>query len=259
MVGIIGFGKMGEAIGKALINKGFKVATHDPSPERRKLAESMGIEVATSNAHVAESSELLIIAVKPQVFREVAGSMRGAVADTGVAVSVMAGVSSQTLKEALGIDRVVRVMPNTPALVGEGAVAVSFCGDFSPEERKKVFEVLEGLGEVFEVPEGYMDAITGLSGSGPAYIFLFIEALSDAGVKVGLPRDLATRLSIQTVKGSVKLLTETGASCRELLEAVTSPGGTTIHGLHELEKSGFKGIVMEAVEAATRRSRELGG
>ena len=256
VVGILGFGKMGEAIAKGLLNKGFKVVAYDISEGRKSLAKEMGVEALKTPLSLVSSADVIFVAVKPQVFLDAVRPM-GAVPDTKVVVSVMAGVSSETIKKAMGIDRVVRVMPNTPALVGEGALAVAFCGEFSQEEKERILTLLDPLGLVVEVQEVYMDAVTALSGSGPAYVFLFLEALEDAGVRVGLPRDVARLLALQTLKGSVRLAEE-GSSARDLINAVTSPGGTTIAALHVLERAGFKGIVMDAVEAAWRRSKELG-
>ncbi len=259
MVGILGFGKMGEAIALGLKSLGdVDVGAFDVDRERLSLAEKGGIRTFGSGAELVESSDVVILAVKPQVIEGVADEIRGRL-DRKLVVSIAAGVSCEKLKKVLGIDRVVRVMPNTPALVSQGAVAVSFCGSFSEEERQTVLRLLSALGRTFEVPEGYMDAVTALSGSGPAYVFLFLEALSDAGVKVGLPRELALELAFQTLKGSVALFEAEGGIPREFIDMVTSPGGTTISALHILERSGFKGIVMDAVEAAFRRSKELGG
>ncbi len=258
-MGIIGFGKMGEAIAKGLIEKGVDLITYDIAPDRRMEADSLGVKVASSNLEVVERSDVIFIAVKPQVFADVAVSLKGRVASGKIVVSIMAGVRSAKVKELLDIPRVVRVMPNTPALVGEGVMAVCWCGDFSTEEKKTVGDMLSTLGVVVEVHERYMDAVTALSGSGPAYVFLFLEALTDAGVKVGLPRDVALKLAFQTIKGSVRLFELNGGIPRVFIDMVTSPGGTTVEALHVLERAGFKGIVMDAVEAAKRRSEELGG
>ncbi len=259
MVGIIGFGKMGEAIARGLIEKGVDIITYDVASERRIEADSLGVRVASSNLEVVERSDVIFIAVKPQVFTDVAGPLKGKVASGKIVVSIMAGVKSARVKELLDIQRVVRVMPNTPALVGEGVMAVCWCGDFSDSEKKLVGDMLSTLGVVVEVQERYMDAVTALSGSGPAYVFLFLEALTDAGVKVGLPRDVALKLAFQTIKGSVRLFELNGGIPRVFIDMVTSPGGTTVEALHVLERAGFKGIVMDAVEAAKRRSEELGG
>ncbi|VAW39249.1 Pyrroline-5-carboxylate reductase, partial [hydrothermal vent metagenome] len=154
--------------------------------------------------------------------------------------------------------RVIRVMPNTPALVQEGAAALSPGRGATDEDMAKARAIFEAVGQAVILPESYLDAVTGLSGSGPAYVFTFIEALIDAGLKVGLPRDAAQTLVLQTILGSVKLSMESGKHPAELRAMVTSPGGTTIAGLHEMARAGFQGIIMDTVEAATRRSTELG-
>ncbi len=257
MVGIVGFGKMGEAIARGLLKRGIEVGTFDVSVDRRDLAVKLGVKVFESNVELVQESYVIFLAVKPQYFNKVCEELEGKVTHCLV-VSIMAGVKSQRICRCLGLDRVVRVMPNTPALVGEGALGVSFCGDFTAEEKEKVLELLEVAGVVVEVDESLMDAVTALSGSGPAYVFLFLEALEDAGVNLGLSRDVARLLALQTLKGSVRLFEEKGGLFREYLNMVTSPGGTTIRALKVLEESGFKGLVMDAVEAAERRAKELG-
>ncbi len=256
-MGIVGFGRMGEAIARGLKTLGVELCTCDPSEERREVARALDIAVEETCSQVASRSETLFLAVKPQVFPQVAKELEGRV-NHCIVVSVMAGIGTGRLKKDLSIDRVVRVMPNTPALIGEGAIAYCTSGSFSEEEIEGLERMLSVLGRVVPVPEAYMDAVTGLSGSGPAYLFLFLEALEDAGVRVGLPRDVARALAVQTVKGSVLLLERTSQPPRELINAVTSPGGTTIAALHALEKGGFKGLIMDAVLRATERSKELG-
>jgi len=258
MVGIIGFGKMGEAIASGLKNKGFEIGVFDVSLERKSEAQKQGFTVFSSNRELVEKCNKIFLAVKPQVFSNVAGEIRDVVSQGHLFISIMAGVSSQKIKKVLDKGKIVRVMPNTPALVGEGAIAVSFPEDLSVSERNQVEEMLAVLGRVTVVDECYMDAVTALSGSGPAYVFLFLEALIDAGVRQGLSRDIAMELAFQTLKGSVKLFESLGGIPRSFIDMVTSPGGTTIAALHVLERAGFKGIIMDAIDAATRRSKELG-
>ncbi len=260
MIGIIGFGRMGEAIALGLKGVGdVELGVFDIDRERRSLAQSKGLRVFSGNVELVRSSDVVILAVKPQVMYEVASEIKGDISDSKLVISIAAGISCEKLKKMLEIERVVRVMPNTPALVSQGAIALSFCGSFSEKEKELVLEIFSVLGRTFEVPESYMDAVTALSGSGPAYVFLFLEALSDAGVRVGLPRDLSLELAFQTLKGSIYLFESRKTVPREFIDMVTSPGGTTISALHILERAGFKGIVMDAVEAAWRRSKELGG
>ncbi len=201
-----------------------------------------------------------MLAVKPQTMAAVLGDVRDVVQARGpLVVSIAAGVTLAQLADALGSStRLIRVMPNTPCLVGASA------SGFTPGEHATAADVslvqglLDDAGKAFRVPEALLDAVTGLSGSGPAFVYLMIEALSDGGVRVGLPRDVATALAAQTVLGAAKMVLETGEHPGTLKDAVASPGGTTIAGLHELERAGVRGALMNAVEAATRRATELG-
>jgi pyrroline-5-carboxylate reductase len=204
--------------------------------------------------------EIVVLAVKPQVLPALLQSKRQHFNKKQLVISIAAGISLDVLESSLaGCDcRVVRVMPNTPALIMEGASALC-CGSLAnDDDLKTAGAIFDAVGKSVVLGESAMDAVTGLSGSGPAYVFSFIEALIDAGVKVGLSRDVAETLSLQTVLGSVKLAINTGKHPADLRAMVTSPGGTTIAGLHEMERAGFQGIIMDAVEAATKRSRELG-
>ncbi|BAT70960.1 pyrroline-5-carboxylate reductase [Thermosulfidibacter takaii ABI70S6] len=258
MIGIVGFGKMGEAIAKGLKNKGLVVGTYDVDPKRMEIAKKNGLEVFDSNKDLVENSEVVFLAVKPQIFSMVCHELKGSFNDQLV-VSIMAGISSEKILDGLDLDRVVRVMPNTPALVGEGALAVSYCGKFTEKEKRQIQELLSVMGDVVEVGEYLMNAVTALSGSGPAYVFLFLEALEDAGVNLGIPRDMARRLAFQTIKGSVKLFEQYESNLpRDYVNMVTSPGGTTIAALKVLEKKGFKGIIINAIEEAKKRADELG-
>ena len=173
-------------------------------------------------------------------------------------VSIVAGVSIDVIAEATGVPQIARVMPNTPCLIMEGASAVSFSNPVSPEQQKQVLDLLGAVGTVVSVPENLMNSVTGLSGSGPAYVFTFIESLIDAGVLTGLPRDIARKLAIQTVIGAAQLVEQSGEHPAVLRDRVTSPGGTTIAALKQLEVNDFRGTVIQAVEAATGRAKELG-
>ena len=175
-------------------------------------------------------------------------------------VSIAAGVTTQQLESYFETDvPCVRVMPNTPALIGQAAAAIALGAHADAEHAKLAHRIFDVMGLAIDVPEKLLDAVTGLSGSGPAYVYVFIEALSDAGVKMGLPRDVATQLAAQTVAGAAQMVLQTGKHPGVLKDMVTSPGGTTIAGLHALEDGAFRGVVIDAVEAATERSRELGG
>jgi len=262
-LGFIGGGNMAEAIIKGLLAGGVTAAelvVAEPMAERREfLRGTYGIDVHADNGEVAARADALIIAVKPQVFRGMATALGAAAFDEKLLISIMAGISTGDIEEACsGSTRVIRVMPNTPALVLEGASAICR-GKYATDDdlffARGIFDL---VGTTCVVDEKLMDAVTGVSGSGPAYVFMFIEALSDAGVKNGLPRDVATQLAAQTMYGSAKLLLETGDHPGVLKEKVTSPGGTTIAGVASLERDSFRGAVMAAVDAATARSAELG-
>jgi pyrroline-5-carboxylate reductase len=188
----------------------------------------------------------------------VLAQIRSAVTADHLVVSVAAGVSIATIAKGLGLDRrIARVMPNTPALIGEGAAAYCLGPGTKPEDETVVAECLRSVGKAFRVPESQLDAVTGLSGSGPAFVFLMIDALADGGVRVGLPREVALELAAQTVSGAARMVLETGEHPGRLKDQVASPAGTTIAGLHALERAGVRGALMDAVEAAYRRSVEL--
>lgn len=253
---IVGGGKMGEALLGGLLEAKWagasEIAVVEPVAGRRE-------ELAARYPGVTLSSEPVpavgaVIAVKPA---EVPAACRAAGAER--LLSIAAGVTIATLEEAAGPIPVVRAMPNTPSLVGAGAAAIAGGSHATDDDLAWAEGILGAVGEVVRVPEKLLDAVTGLSGSGPAYVFLVAEALIDAGVLAGLPRDIASTLAVQTLLGSARLLAESGDSPAELRAAVTSPGGTTAAGLRELERAGVRAAVLDAVAAATERSRRLGG
>jgi pyrroline-5-carboxylate reductase len=263
-VGFVGGGQMAEALIQGLIARGLvspgQLVASDPSQERRHhLRETFGIEVTTENLDVISASQLILLAVKPQIMPAALASIAPAVTGEHLVISIAAGVTLDTLETGLPTGtRVVRVMPNTPALVQAGASALSpgravLAGDVDLVQR-----IFRAVGVAVVVPEAMLDAVTGLSGSGPAYVFSFLAGLIDAGVREGLPRPIARELVLQTLLGSVLLCRETGRHPGELIDMVTSPGGTTMAGLHALERGAFRGLLMDAVRAATQRSRELG-
>ena len=261
--GFIGSGKMATALIKGMIRAGLapaeSICASDPLPAARTALHSdTGVEIFDSNLDVARRSDVLVLAVKPQSMRDVLNELRSVVTAEHLVVSVAAGVAIATIDEGLGgRGGIVRVMPNTPALVGEGASAYAMGPRTVAEDEAVVKGCLESVGRAVRVPESLLDAVTGLSGSGPAFVYLMIEALSDGGVRVGLPRDVATLLAAQTVLGAAKTVLETGLHTGVLKDQVASPGGTTIAGLHELERGGVRGALIDAVEAAARRSAEL--
>jgi pyrroline-5-carboxylate reductase len=267
-IGIIGAGAMGGAVAAGLLASGIPTASirvSDPDPDRRKtLGESRGIRCGADNREVVEQSDLVVLAVKPnqvtRVLRELGGAGNASLARP-LWVSIAAGVSLSSLAGDLPPGaRLVRSMPNTPALVGEAATAFVANAEATEADRVAARLLFEALGTVWEAPsEDLLDAVTGLSGSGPAYVFVFVEALGDAGVRMGLPREAAYLLATQTVLGAARLALESGRHPASLRDQVTSPGGTTIAGLERLEAAGFRSAIYDAVEAATRRARELGG
>lgn len=264
-IGFIGAGKMAIALAKGLAARGIAgssglCASDVFEPSREAFAAATGGRVFSGNGEVVRQAEVIFLAVKPGQVDEALGSVRNDWSSGKLLVSIAAGVTLVKLQAALTADaRIVRVMPNTPALVGESASAFA-CGPHClAGDAALVQRLLSAVGVACEVKEELLDAVTGLSGSGPAYVYQFIEALSDGGVAAGLPRDLATRLAAQTVLGAARMVLETGQHPGALKDQVTSPGGTTIEGLHELEKGGLRATVMNAVRSATARSQELGG
>jgi len=264
-LGLIGAGKMGEALIRGLLRAKARsdlIMIYDPDPSRVSLMlEEYQVKVMKSNSELVEEAEVVVLAVKPQVMSRVLEEIADSVKKKNpLVVSIAAGIKLGFIRSWLGDEvHLVRVMPNTPALIGEGVSAYYSDQPLSEQEQEQIKSLLSALGRVVELDrEELLDAVTGLSGSGPAYIFVLIEALADAGVKMGLSRELALILSAQTVVGAGKMVVEMEKHPGELKDMVTSPGGTTIAGLSVLEQGGFRGLVIRAVESATRRSQELG-
>jgi pyrroline-5-carboxylate reductase len=262
-VGFLGAGRMATALARSWVQAGLvhtnRCRASDPLPQAREaFSAETGCAATADNSAVAASSDLLLLAVKPQAMASLLAEVRSSIRSPLV-VSIAAGITLRQLAEGLGNHcRLVRVMPNTPCLVGASASAYCPGEPATVEDVAMVDRLLNAVGRAFRVPEHLLDAVTGLSGSGPAFVYLVIEALSDGGVRVGLPRDVATTLAAQTVLGSAKMVLETGLHPGTLKDMVASPGGTTIAGLHALERGGVRGALMDAVEAATKRSQELG-
>ncbi len=260
----IGGGQMAEALIKGILSKHLikreNIFVSEPLEARRKyLEENYAIKTFSDNKEAVKGASAILIAVKPQVIDVVLRELRESITEDKFVISIAAGITLKRLQKLLGKDkRIIRVMPNTPCLVQSVAAGISKGEDAKKEDMEATLWLFNSLGKAVEVPENLMDAVTGLSGSGPAYCFLFIEALIQAGIREGLPRPTASLLAIQTVIGSAKMCLETGKQPGELISMVTSPGGTTIQGLYELERAGLSGIVMDAVRAATKRSKELG-
>lgn len=264
-IGFIGGGRMAEALIQGIINAGLvgaeRIMAADPDPSRRELLTNLyGIKAYAQGTDFIGDCSILVLAVKPQVMGAVLDSIKAAIHAEHLLISIAAGIPLSFMEQRLSgcRCRLVRVMPNTPALVQEGASALSPGSLATNDDMKKARAIFDAVGRTVVLAESYLDAVTGLSGSGPAYVFTFIEAMIDGGVKVGLNRADAQLLVLQTILGSVKLALETKEHPAQLRAMVTSPGGTTIAGLHELARAGFSGIIMDAVEAATERSKELG-
>jgi pyrroline-5-carboxylate reductase len=260
--GFIGAGKMATAIIRGMLRNGTSIeaiVASDPNPSTRAaLVGETGIATFDSNAEVVKNSDVIVLAVKPQMMAAVLLELRPLITPEHLVVSVAAGVSLATMANALGSDRrLVRAMPNTPSLVGEGAAAYCLGCAARDGDEAIVASCLMAIGKAFRVPESQLDAVTGLSGSGPAFVYVMIEALADGGVRAGLPREIAQTLAAQTVLGSAKMVLETGQHPGYLKDQVTSPAGTTIAGLHALERGGVRAALMDAVEAAYERSVEL--
>ncbi|CAO2831637.1 unnamed protein product [Amaranthus hypochondriacus] len=261
-VGFIGAGKMAESIARGVVNSGIlppsRISTAHLGLQRREAFQSFGVSVFDYNDQVVEDCDVVIFSVKPQIVKDVVIQLRPKFSEKQLLVSVVAGTKLKDLKEWSGQNRFIRVMPNTPAAVGMAASVISVGGGTATEEDGELIASLFGsIGKVWKAEEKLFDAITGLSGSGPAYIFLAIEALADGGVAAGLPRELAKGLAAQTVLGAASMAVNSGKHPAQLKDDVASPGGTTIAGIHELEKGGFRGTLINAVVAAAQRGREL--
>lgn len=264
-LGLIGCGKMGSALVvgalKARAVEGDQVVGFDVVPAAVANLAPHGVQAATSIAEVAKSVDVLLLCTKPfqaeEALREIAGS--GSTKDSLLIVSVAAGLTVETLESAVGAGaRIIRCMPNTPALIGKGAAAFTRGNDATNADAETAQALLGAVGIAVEVREDLIDAVTGLSGSGPAYVYLFIEALIDGGVQNGLPRDQARQLAIQTVLGGAAMVQETGEHPAVLKDMVTSPGGTTMAALEALEAHAFRAACIDAVNAATEKAREMG-
>jgi pyrroline-5-carboxylate reductase len=262
-IGFIGAGAMAEALISGLL----QARTVEPSniiiseiaaSRLDIMTKRYGISAADSNSDLVRKARTVILAVKPQDLRGVLHGLNGSFSNCQLVISIVTGITiaemERMLPEKTGV---IRVVPNTPCLVGEGVSVISLGSKALPEHQEIAEKLLRSVGQVFALPERDLDAVTGLSGSGPAYIYLVIEALTDAGVRVGLSRQAAGILAYQTVLGAAKMVRDTGKHPAELKDMVTSPGGTTITGLHVLEARGVRAALMDAVVAATDKAREL--
>ena len=264
-IGFVGGGTMAEAILGGMLDGGVasagEICIGEPVPARRDyLAERYGVAVSADNTEVVRASELVALAVKPQDLPKVYAGIGGEfLLGNQSALSIVAGTRIKALSDGLQTDNIIRVMPNTPAQIGAGMTMWTCSPSVSRAHRDTTAAILSTIGdEIYVDDEKYLDMATALSASGPAYVFLIVEALIDAGVYVGLPRDVARRLVLQTVKGSVQLVSETGRHPGELKDMVTSPGGTTAEGLQALERAGVPAALVDAVNAAYLKSIRLG-
>lgn len=260
-IGVIGCGNMGGAILKGALASGVfapeQAYVYDISPAAREVAQNLGVNVMASDEEVCANSDLILLAVKPQNAAEALEQCKKAL-DGKALMSIVAGVTVERLKNMIdGSPRILRIMPNTPALVFEGAFALCSDNDLTEDELAAAKAIYEKLGIVEMIPEKLIDAVCGLSGGGPAWVAMFIEAMGDAGVKNGLPRATAYRLAAQTCLGTAKMFLETGKHPGELKDMVTSPGGTTIEGCEALERGGMRYAVMDCVNKATEKSKRL--
>ncbi|RWX51591.1 pyrroline-5-carboxylate reductase [Candidatus Electrothrix marina] len=263
-VGMIGGGQMGEALIRGMIESGLTKAENmtvaEPMARRREyLGSTYQVKAVETAAEVTEKSGVIILAVKPQIMEPVLRQYCAHLTNDHLLISIAAGIPLSCIEKVVGGNmRIIRVMPNTPALVLAGASAMSGNQNIRQEDMEIAQQIFSAVGTCIEVPENLLDAVTGLSGSGPGYVFTFLEALVDGGVLAGLPRPIAEQLALQTLYGSAKLAMETREPAAVLKGRVTSPGGTTITGIQVLEEGCLRGTVMTAVEAATERSRALG-
>ncbi len=264
-IGFIGAGNMTEALVSGLLQAGLTMPAHlvasDPRSDRREwLKRHYAVRVTSENRDAASGTDLLVLSVEPQVLDEVIGDIRPVLKPKLLVVSVAAGYPLCRLAGQLPAhaDTLVRAMPNTPSSVRAGVTALALAPGLTEQDAARTRALFESVGQVVVVEERLMDAVTGLSGSGPAYIFVMIEALADGGVKAGLPRPIAEVLAAQTVLGAAKMVQDTGEHPARLKDRVASPGGTTIAGLHALEQGRMRATLMSAVEAAAIRSAELG-
>ncbi|MCD7836413.1 MAG: pyrroline-5-carboxylate reductase [Lachnospiraceae bacterium] len=263
-IGFIGLGNMASAMIGGILKKGLVepcdiIGSARTEETKRRAEEKFGIIAAASNAEAASEAEVLFLAVKPVFFHEVIEEIRDAVKADTLIVSIAAGISLSRLREEFGREelKLIRCMPNTPALVLEGCTGVCMAESVTKPEAERVLEMLRAFGTASIVPERLMDVVTGVSGSSPAYVFMFIEAMADEAVAAGMPRKQAYEFAAQSVMGSAKLVLETGRHPAELKDMVCSPGGTTIQAVKVLEEKGMRAAVMDAMEACIQKSKNM--
>ena len=264
-LGIIGAGNMGSSILKGVTSSNFlenkNIAIFDLNKEKiEELSKEYGVKKAENENELAKESDILILSLKPNIVPKVLDKIKDDLSEKTIVLSIAAGISIDFIENIIGTDKkVIRTMPNTPAQVMEGMTAVSFNHNIQENEKSMIFKLLNSFGKSIEIEEKLMHAYTGISGSLPAYVYVFMEALADGGVLEGMPRDKAYEIIAQTVLGSAKMMLETKKHPGILKDEVTSPGGTTIAALKVLEDGKFRGTVMEAVKDCTEKSKEMAG
>jgi len=261
-IGFIGCGNMGEAMLKGIIdsfNNADSIYVFEKNKERQKeLKKKYGVNIPSTPAELVSSSDMILVAVKPNIFSLVMEEIKFVVDDSKVIISIAAGVTITAIEKGLGDNaKIIRTMPNTPAFVGLGMTSMSPNKNVTPEEVSIAKKVLEGFGEVEEISETLIHSVIGVSGSAPAYVFMFIEAMADAAVLEGMPRDKAYKFASQAVMGSAKMVLETGKHPGVLKDMVCSPGGTTIAAVAELEKTGFRSSIISGMVKCMEKSKEM--
>ena len=262
-LGIIGIGNMGSAFIRGILSskvvKAENIVIYDLNKDLlNKSSKEYSLDIARNNVDLVQKAKYILLAVKPQVIDSVLQEISLSITSDHILISIAAGITISHIKNFIKTQvGIIRVMPNTPALVGAAASAMSFNENIVDKDLEYIKNILQAIGIVVEVEEKYIDAVTGLSGSGPAYIFVIIEALADGGVKMGLSRGIALKLAAQTALGASKMVLETGKHPGELKDMVASPGGTTITALHEIEKGNLRSTLISAVEAATLKSKSI--
>jgi len=263
-VALVGGGMMAEALIRGILGKGLvppeQIIASDPMPGRRAhLSEILGVQTTDSNAAAVAGAGIIVLAIKPQTLGKVLAELSGQVESSVLLLTIVAGAKIRTIQKALGVPAIVRIMPNTPGQIGEGMSAWTATPETSPEQREQAKAIIRALGEeIYVEDEHHVDMATALSGSGPAYVFLIIEALIDVGVQLGFARPVAEKLVLQTIKGSATFAQQSGMHPTILRNMVTSPGGTTAEALYQLEKGGLRTTLAQAVWAAYQKAEQLG-
>lgn len=258
-IGFIGAGNMAFAICRALKKtSGYDILAADHNMRKKTEFSEIGIELNDDNKNTASRSDVLILSVKPNMYRKVCEEISGSLKEDAIVVTIAAGVTLDTMGSYLGENRkITRTMPNTPAMVGQGVTAVTFNQNMTPEDKEAVTKILESFSSVYKIDEKLMDSVPAVSGSSPAYAFMFIEALADGAVRDGFPRAMAYEMAAKALLGSAQMVLESSVHPGVLKDNVCSPGGTTIEAVAELEKTGFRSAILSAMKACTDKSKQM--